>query len=265
MSTPAMGKKKEHELTTLKRIGGAALRMSEATGTKVMHVYDPAVIDYQQWHKWKQGRGVYILTLEKKNSALHVVGESKWDKGDERNTGVLSDEIVGPSNGRSMRRVRYQDPVTGTVYCYLTTETTLPPGLIAFLYKLRWDVEKVFDQVKNGFREQKAWGRSPQAKCQQARFITLAHNLTLNLERLLEAEEGIADEKVIAKAEKRLANDKKTAAMAGRKFNPLVAHCRRITQRSAQFLRWLRACLEHSTCWKQAVEKLRPLMLKYLV
>jgi len=32
----------------------------------------------------------------------------------------------------------------------------LRPGLIAFLYKLRWDVEKVFDQLKNKLNEQKA-------------------------------------------------------------------------------------------------------------
>ena len=27
------------------------------------------------------------------------------------------------------------------------------PGLLAFIYKLRWDVEKTFDQVKNLFGE----------------------------------------------------------------------------------------------------------------
>ena len=27
------------------------------------------------------------------------------------------------------------------------------PGVIAFLYKLRWDVEKVFDQLKNKLEE----------------------------------------------------------------------------------------------------------------
>lgn len=65
VTQPAKGKKKEHEIKALKRIGGAALRLGAPKGTKVIHAYDPAVIDYDQWHKWKQGHGVYIITLDK--------------------------------------------------------------------------------------------------------------------------------------------------------------------------------------------------------
>mgnify|MGYP007096715800 CR=1 FL=1 len=36
-----------------------------------------------------------------------------------------------------MRRATYCDPVSGKSYRFLTTEMTLPPGLIAFIYKLR--------------------------------------------------------------------------------------------------------------------------------
>jgi len=31
----------------------------------------------------------------------------------------------------------------------LVQELTLPPGLIAHLYRLRWNIEKVFDELKN--------------------------------------------------------------------------------------------------------------------
>ncbi len=37
-----------------------------------MTFYDPAVIDYTEWFKWKKGHGVYTLTLEKSNSAFQV-------------------------------------------------------------------------------------------------------------------------------------------------------------------------------------------------
>jgi hypothetical protein len=70
LTSPAIGKKKEHEICTLKRIGGAALRMKEPKGVKVIHAYDPAIVDYRQWHRWKQGRGIYIITLQKSNCAL---------------------------------------------------------------------------------------------------------------------------------------------------------------------------------------------------
>ena len=37
---------------------------------KLIYAYYPAIIDYKQWQKWKQGSGVYAITLEKKNSVL---------------------------------------------------------------------------------------------------------------------------------------------------------------------------------------------------
>lgn len=264
LAQPAKGKKKEHELCALKRVGGEALRMGEATGTKVLHAYDPAIIDYRQWHRWKQGRGVYIVTLEKSNSALSKTKEMAFDVNDPRNAGVLSDERVCSSKGFQLRRIRYRDPETGKAYTFITSEFTLPPGLIAFVYKLRWDAEKTFDQVKNTFMEKKAWATTSEAKIQQAGFITLAHNLTLMLEGEIEEREGIRDEKVIRRKAKRLEQQARRSATAGRVFNPLVAGVRRVTKRSSQYIGWLQACLEHKTRWREAMEQLRPLMKEYL-
>jgi len=67
-------------------------------------------------------------------------------------------------------------------------------GLIAFLYKLRWDVEKVFDQIKNKTFEQKAWAGNQTAKQQNAMFIALAHNLMKMLEVIIEHQEGITNQ-----------------------------------------------------------------------
>lgn len=264
LGEPQGFKLKEHEISTLKRIGGEALRMGEPKGVKVIHVYDPAIVDYRQWHRWKQGRGVYTLTREKENSALMKLGDHDWDRNDPRNIGVLSDEMVGPSNGYAMRRVVYEDPVTGTRYRFLTNEFTLPPGLIAFLYKLRWDVEKVFDQFKNKTCEKKAWAGSATAKKQQALFICLAHNLMRMLEVKLEREEGVVDRKAAAKRRTRMDGDVKKAHAAGRVPNPLVVNWTRATQRCLQFIRWLNRCLSDSTPWREAVDLLRPLMAQYL-
>ncbi len=264
LSSPQAHKKKEHELATLKRTGGKALRMQEPKGTRVIHIYDPAIIDYAQWQKWKQGRGVYILTLEKSNSALTTLGEFEWDRSDPRNIGVISDEMVGPSNGHMMRRVTYQDPVTGKAFRFILNEFTLPPGLVAFLYKLRWDVEKVFDEIKNKTFERKAWAGNEPAKKQQAMFICLAHNLMRIIEIKLHHDEGITDQMAAKRRRDRIAEDVAHAKAAGRTPNPLVTQWRRATQRCCQFIRWLRDCLADSTPWTGAVEILRPLMAKYL-
>ena len=264
LTNAALTKKKEHEITTLKQIGGKALRMGEAKGIKVIQVYDPAVIDYNEWFKWKKGHGVYILTLEKSNSALQVLGEPDWDKTDERNRGVINDELVGPSNGTVMRRVTYKDPLTGKIYRFITNELTLPPGLIAFLYKLRWDIEKIFDQVKNKLLERKAWAKSAAAKIQQAHFIALAHNLMLLLNHQIETEEGIADEKTQRKRKRTRTRELEQLQFNGEQMNSLVLNWKRATQRCLQFIRWLRHCLENQTPWRDAMNLLRPLMQNYL-
>ena len=264
LTQPAGGKKKEHELCALKRMGASALRMGEESGTKVIHAYDPASIDYAQWYRWKHGSGIYVVTLEKSNSALGKMAENPFDPFDPRNTGILSDERVGNTKGAVLRRIRYRDPETGKTYRFITSEFTLPPGLIAFIYKLRWDVEKTFDQVKNLFGEKKAWATTTESKIQQAGFIALAHNLALMLEREIEATEGIQDQKVLKRKKARIKKASLEARKAGRTFNPLVASVGRVTKRSSQFLIWLQACLEHGTCWGAAMVQIRPLMENYL-
>ena len=264
LTNAALTRKKEHEITTLKQIGGKALRMGEAKGIKVIQVYDPAVIDYNEWFKWKKGHGLYILTLEKSNSALQVLGEPGWDKTDERNRGIVNDQLVGPSNGTVMRRVTYKDPLTGKIYRFITNELTLPPGLIAFLYKLRWDIEKIFDQIKNKLLEQKAWAKSATAKIQQAHFIALAHNLMVLLDHQIETQEGISDEKSQRKRKQSRTRELEQRQLSAQQMSSLVLNWKRVTQRSLQFIRWLRHCLENQTPWREAMNRLRPLMQDYL-
>jgi hypothetical protein len=256
-------RKREHDMSALKRLGSTVLRMGERTGVKVLHVYDPAGIDYAQWHRWK-AKGVYIISREKSSSTAEVVGNNPWDRADPRNTGVLSDDLVGVFCGVLLRRVRYRDPVTDTEYSFITSEMTLPPGMIAFLYKLRWDIEKTFDEKKNKLLEKKAWATTPIARCQQALFLCLAHNLMLLFERCLQSEDGITDDKVQNKRKQR--TDILIAQMESRGavLNPLVQECSRATQRSLQFIRWLRHHLFLPTPYSEALALLRPLMHEYL-
>lgn len=255
--------KKEHDMHALKRLTAKSLRMGEREGVRVIVAYDPAVIDYQQWRNWKT-QGLYVVSTEKENSAAETIGLLEWDRADPRNTGVLSDEYVSTSTGHMMRRVAYRDPETGRDFPFMTSEFTVPPGLLAFLYKLRWDIEKAFDEKKNKLGVVKTWAASPEAKCQQAHFVCLAHNLLLMLERRIGESEGIRDEKVEVKRAARQALAERAAAAAGRRPNPLVAGCARATERSLQFIRWLRYCLGKPRHWNLEIETLRPYMKAYI-
>lgn len=250
--------KKEHDMHVLKRIEIGLLRQYAAKGQKVLYVWDKAGIDFGFWHRLKQGSGVYFISQEKKNMKLDVVGLPDWDRLDPVNAGIQSVELVAGAAGVLVRRIRYLEPVSGTEYCFLTSELTLRPGIIAFLYKLRWEVEKVFDQLKNKLDEQHAWASTEQAKSAQAQLICLLHNLLQIVEETLRLE-GIENVAEKARRHKTLAAAQAMAAAAGRKLPSCVAALQRLTQCSVKLLRWLRSSLRDQLAWDASTPRLREL------
>ena len=77
-----------------------------------------------------------------------------------------------------IRRITYWCPESNEVMSFLTNVfDDIPPGVIVYLYKRRWDIEKIFDTVKHSYQEMKAWASGDTAKSIQAHFICLQHNL----------------------------------------------------------------------------------------
>ena len=149
-------RKREHDTHALKRLDIEAFRQGAPKGRKVIYVWDRAGIDFFQWFKWKYVGGIYFVSREKSNMDGMVIGELFYDKKDPVNKGVLKYEIVGCAAGVMMNRVVYKCPISGNVYSFVTSlNKTIPPGLIAFLYKCRWDIEKIFDEIKNKLVEKK--------------------------------------------------------------------------------------------------------------
>jgi hypothetical protein len=137
----------------------------------------------------------------------------------------------------------YVDPLTATAYEFLTNELEAPPGVLAELYRRRWTVEKVFDQVKNKLGQQQAWGSSLGAKETQAQFIVLTHNLLVCYEDRLEKLHGVTNAAEDERRDRRASSAGETAASRGSPLSPLVVQARRATQSSVKFLRWLRHSL----------------------
>jgi len=94
--------------------------------------------------------------------------------------------------------------------------------------------------------------------------MTLTHNLSLMLESQLEVDYGITDQKALNKRDAQRIIDKETAASNNRPYNTLADLIVRTTQRSEQFIRWLRMAVIVNTSWSDALERIRPLMLGYL-
>ena len=137
-------------------------------------------------------------------------------------------------------------------------------GIIAQLYRLRWDIEKFFDVCENLLAEKRAWGTGAVAAQVQNEFLVLAHNLLVILSSHLEAKEGIRDEKVEKKYEAALQVREAVAQKADRSVSPWVRAWRRITRWSSQFTRWLQDAILRDWEWGFGVKKLRPLMTAYM-
>jgi hypothetical protein len=239
-------KHNEHDTALLKRLPAQQLRHDAPIGRKVIYVWDRAGIEFAQWSKVKKSRGLYMISREKKNMTLQIVGNNPWDQADPCNAGITHDELVGAFGGVMLRRVTYHCPLRNETFRFITTERTLRPGVIAHLYRMRWNIEKVFDELKNKLGEKKAWATSPDAKSAQALFLCLAHNLMVLFEGHLEKTHHIVNKAEVRRRANRHRQQAENLAKDARQMPHLITLFQSLTVRSVKFIRWLRTQLYES-------------------
>lgn len=256
----------EHEITTLKRQDKEELRCGAAKGRSTLMVYDAAIIDFQYAYNLKQSKSIYILTAWKGNLAPMTVLPREIDRTNPANALVISDETIYFNNTPGVwRRITASCPDSDEIYISLTNQMKHSPGALNQCRRLRWNIEKAFDQQEQKLDERKSWTASETGKRIQAIAMTIVHNLLRLFETKLKTEEGIEDTKVVKAWQKDLAKRAEKARAAGRTLPAnLYQALYRPTEVSLQFIRWLRVGLVRSTCYRQAIKQLRPLMLGYL-
>jgi hypothetical protein len=190
---------------------------------------------------------------------LEELGEIEFDREDPINAGVLADQHAATeTTGVMMRYIRYQCPRTGTEYEFITNHMKIRPGVVAWLYLRRWDIEKTYDTFKNKLSETKAWASSPTAKKMQAQFLCLAHNLMVLLECDLTGKHGIINHQEIRRWEKRDAQARRECNQQNRPHSPLLfSNPHRRSQLTLKFIRWLRYHLRVGSLIYQALQSLR--------
>jgi hypothetical protein len=246
----------EHDMSVLKRLKPAGLRQGVPQGQRVLIVYDKAGIDFAFWKRCRHECAVYFISRVKEGMVYDWIENRPLDPRDPRNRGVNEDRLVVTRDGHRMRIIHYTDPASGSTYEFLTNELDLPAGVIAELYRRRWDIEKVFDEVKNKLGEKKAWGTSRVAKAAQGQMVALTHNLLLLYEARLEREHGVRNAAEDARRQQRRQAAQWLARQTGRPLPSLRAGVQRTTQRSVKFLRWLRHALRENLAEATAVPRL---------
>jgi hypothetical protein len=246
----------EHDMSVLKRLKPSGLRHDVPKGRRVVIVYDKAGIDVAYWKRCQRECAVYFISLVKENMVYDWLEDRPVDATDPRQRGVTADRLIMTREGQALRIICYTDPSTGQSYEFLTKEMDLPAGLIAELYRRRWDVEKVFDEVENKLDEKKAWGTSLTTKATQGQMVALTHNLLLMYEARLERDHGITNAAEDQRRQKRQKEMEEAVRRAGRSLTTLRSGVRRATQRSLKFIRWLRQALRENLTEADAVPRL---------
>lgn len=129
------------------------------------YVMDRGYVDFARLYKIHQA-GAFFVTRAKKNMNARRIYSAKGD----RSTGIICDQIIA-INGiyaskdypEYLRKVRFKDPETKKNLVFLTNNTTLPPLVIATLYKYRWQVELFFKWIKQHLRIKRFFGTSQNA------------------------------------------------------------------------------------------------------
>ena len=249
----------EHDMSMLKRLQPRGLRHGVPKGRRVLIVYDKAGIDFGFWNRCRKECAIYFLSRPKEGMVFGWLEDRGLDANDSRNAGVTQDAVVLTRDGTKLRLIQYVEPATGGPYTFLTNDMDLPSGVLAELYRRRWDIEKVFDEIKNKLHEHKAWGTSPVARSAQAEFVALAHNLLLLYEQRLKREHGVENTAEDHRRARRQAELAELAARAGRPVTPMLLSLRAATQRSIKFIRWLRQAIRDRLAEEVAVPRLRQL------
>lgn len=249
----------EHDMSVLKRLTPRGLRQEVPQGCRTLLVYDRASLDFDYWDRCRHECAIYFLSRTKENTVLSWQECRTWDASDPRNRGVQADVRVRTREGHNLRLICYMDPVAGKTYEFLTNEPNLPPGVLVELYRRRWDVEKVFDELKNKLGEKKAWATSLEAKRVQAHFLTITHNLLLLYGQALETRHDVQNHAEDQRRRQRMRESRKLARRNGQPFPTLVGLALRATQPSVKFIRWLREALRFRLAETTAVLRLKHL------
>lgn len=249
----------EHDVTMLKRLKPSGLRQEVPKGRRVLLVYDRAAIDFDFWKRCRHESALYFLSRVKAGMAYDFLDRRPVDAQDPRNHGVTEDRSILTRAGHRMRIICYVEPEQGREYEFLTNEPDLPPGVLAELYRRRWEVEKVFDEIKNKLGQRQAWGTSLVAKAAQGQLVALTHNLLLLYEHRLEQEHAVSNDAEDRRRAHRAQGVRRAATKAGRAVSSLLTSARRASQRSVKFIRWLRHALQENLTEAAAVPRLTTL------
>ena len=129
------------------------------------YLIDRGYLDFARLYRWTTS-GAFFVTRSKKNLRFKRIQSRPVDK----TTGVRCDQTISlkwfyAAKGYPsvLRRIRYRDQQHHKTLVFLTNNFTLPPLVIAELYRSRWQIELFFKWIKQHLRIKAFYGTSENA------------------------------------------------------------------------------------------------------
>jgi transposase len=159
------------------------------------YVLDRGYIDFKRLYRFTQSLAFFITraksNLDYSRQTYHPV---------EKSTGLRSDQTIrlrGPKTSQEypelLRRISYFDVDTQKRFVFLTNNFTLPPLVIAQLYKCRWQVELFFKWIKQHLRIKAFYGTSENAVKTQIWIAISVYVLVAILKKKLNVDRSLSE------------------------------------------------------------------------
>ena len=123
--------------------------------SNTIYVFDKGYNDYKAFRKFSENQTGFVTRI-KDNAAYEVVQTNELEE--QIHSGVLEDVIIevnakdGATESKlKLRKVRFYDRILKREFEFLTNLFEMRPDLIAAIYKLRWQIELLFKQLKQNF------------------------------------------------------------------------------------------------------------------
>jgi len=123
--------------------------------SNTIYVFDKGYNDYKAFEKFSNNETGFVTRI-KDNAVFDRIEEKEIESN--IHSGVLSDEIIeftiseNSSNRKlKLRKVTFYDRVLKREFEFLTNLFEMRADLIAAIYKLRWQIELLFKQLKQNF------------------------------------------------------------------------------------------------------------------
>ena len=120
--------------------------------SNTIYVFDKGYNDYKAFGKFNDNHVGFVTRI--KDNTYNVV--EKNEVGEHIHSGVLEDTTIEltvkeTEKKLKLRKIRFYDRVLGREFEFLTNLFEMRADLVAAIYKLRWQIELLFKQLKQNF------------------------------------------------------------------------------------------------------------------